>query len=70
MNPGDIIVGDPDGVIVIPRLDAERVLEEVLIFQQNDRRKLQAAIDGTADRSWVLKQLEEKKCEFVDGLYR
>jgi regulator of RNase E activity RraA len=70
VHPGDIIVGDADGVIVIPRLDAERVLEEVLIFQQNDRRKLQAAIDGTADRSWVLKQLEAKKCEIVDGLYR
>ena len=68
VNPGDIIVGDPDGVIVIPRQDAEEVLEAVKAFQQNDRRKLQAAIDGTADRSWVLKQLEAKKCEFRDGV--
>ncbi len=70
VNPGDIIVGDPDGVIVIPRQDAEEVLEAVKAFQQNDRRKLQAAIDGTADRSWVMKQLEAKKCEFRDGAYR
>ena len=70
VNPGDIIVGDPDGVIVIPRQDAEDVLEAVKAFQQNDRRKLQAAIDGTADRSWVMKQLEAKKCEFRDGAYR
>ncbi|HQN20190.1 MAG TPA: RraA family protein [Syntrophobacteraceae bacterium] len=69
VNPGDIIVGDPDGVIVIPRQDAEGVLEAVRAFQQNDRRKLRAAIDGTADRSWVMKQLEAKKCEFVDGVY-
>jgi RraA family protein len=68
INPGDIIVGDADGVIVIPRQDAEEVLEAVKAFQQNDRRKLQAAIDGTADRSWVLKQLEAKKCEFLDGV--
>ena len=68
VNPGDIIVGDPDGVIVIPRQDAEEVLEAVKAFQQNDRRKLQAAIDGTADRSWVMKQLEAKKCEFRDGV--
>ena len=67
--PGDIIVGDADGVIVIPRLDGEKILELSLVFQQNDRRKLQAAMDGTADRSWVLKQLREKKCEIVDGLY-
>ena len=69
VNPGDIIVGDPDGVIVIPRQDAEGVLEAVRAFQQNDRRKLRDAIDGTADRSWVMKQLEAKKCEFVDGVY-
>ena len=67
VTPGDIVVGDADGVIVIPRMDAARVLEDVLVFQQNDRRKLQAAIDGTADRSWVMKQLEAKKCEIVDG---
>lgn len=69
VSPGDIIVGDADGVIVIPRLDGEKILELALAFQQNDRRKLQTAIDGTADRSWVLKQLLEKKCEIVDGLY-
>jgi hypothetical protein len=45
------------------------VLEAVKAFQQNDQRKLQAAINGTADRSWVMKQLEAKKCEFVDGFY-
>ncbi len=50
------------------RQDAEEVLEAVKAFQQNDRRKLQAAIDGTADRSWVMKQLEAKKCEFRDGV--
>jgi hypothetical protein len=61
---------DADGVVVIPRLDAEKVLEDVLEFQQNDRRKLQAAIDGTADRRWVMKQLEAKKCEIVDGVFQ
>lgn len=70
VNPGDIIVGDPDGVIVIPGIDAESVLKAALAFQQNDRKKLQAAIDGTSDRSWVMKRLETKECEIVDGVYQ
>lgn len=69
VNPGDIIVGDPDGVIVIPRQDGEEVLEAVKAFQLNDRKKLQEAINGKADRSWVMRQLEVKKCFFVDRAY-
>ena len=62
-------VGDEDGVIVIPRRDAERVLLEAQAFQKSDTAKLRAAIDGTADRSWVRKQLDAKKCEFLDEAY-
>ena len=69
VHPGDIVVGDEDGVIVIPRRDAERVLREAQAFQKSDTAKLQAAIDGTADRSWVRKQLDAKKCEFLDEAY-
>ena len=58
-----------DGVIVIPRRDAERVLREAQAFQKSDTAKLRAAIDGTADRSWVRKQLDAKKCEFLDEAY-
>ena len=29
VNPGDIILADPDGVIVIPRKDAPQILEDV-----------------------------------------
>ena len=70
VNPGDIVVGDPDGVIVVPRMDAENILKEAQNFQQNDRRKLRAAMDGTSDRSWVKKKLEAKKCEIVNDVYR
>ena len=69
VHPGDIVVGDEDGVIVIPRRDAERVLRDAQAFQKSDTAKLRAAIDGTADRSWVRTQLDAKKCEFLDEAY-
>ncbi len=68
--PGDIIVGDSDGVIVIPRRDAARILDEARKFSANDRAKLQAAANGTADRSWVDKSLNAKGCEIIDDIYR
>ena len=58
VNPGDIILADPDGVIVIPRKDAAVILEDAKKFQAADEGKLAAAKDGTAKRGWVEKSLE------------
>ena len=70
VNPGDIILGDQDGVIVIPRRDAAQVLEAAKKFQANDRKKFFAAKDGTADRRWVETSLETKGFEIIDDVYR
>ena len=70
VNPGDIILADPDGVIVIPRKDAETVLKDAKDFQEKDEKKLEAAKNGTANRAWVDKALLEKGFEIVDEIYR
>ncbi len=70
VDPGDIIVGDGDGVIVIPKNDAEHILEEAKKFNINDRMKLKAAADGSVDRSWVEKSLLAKGCEIFEEAYR
>jgi regulator of RNase E activity RraA len=69
VNPGDIILGDSDGVIVIPRADATVLLEKALKFSTNDQAKVKAALDGTLDRSWVDKALDAGGCEIIDGYY-
>ena len=70
INPGDIILADPDGIIVIPRKDAAVVLEAAKKFQAADEAKLEAAKNGTAKRGWVEKTLAEKGYEIVDDVYR
>ncbi|MDA8498851.1 MULTISPECIES: RraA family protein [Citrobacter] len=69
VTPGDIIVGDSDGVIVIPKHDAAKLLEEARKFSANDHAKLVAAQTGKADRSWVDKALAAKGCETIDAVY-
>jgi RraA family protein len=68
--PGDIILGDEDGVIVIPKKDAPAVLEAARKFKASDSAKLAAAQNGTADRSWVDKTLAAKGCEIIEGAYQ
>lgn len=69
VNPGDIILADPDGVIVIPRKDSPQILEAAMKFQAADEGKLKAARDGTANRGWVEKALTEKEFEMIDGAW-
>lgn len=70
VNPGDIVLADPDGVVVIPRGDAAKILEDARAFQVADEGKLAAVRAGTAKRDWVDKALAEKGYEVIDGAYR
>ncbi len=55
---------------MIPRQDAATILEDAKKFQAADEKKLAAAKDGTANRSWVEKALAEKGYEIIDDVYR
>ncbi|WP_022818840.1 RraA family protein [Fusobacterium russii] len=70
VNPGDIIVADADGIIVIPKRDGDNILIEAKKVQANDAAKAQAAKTGSANRNWVAKLLDEKKFEFIDEVYK
>ena len=70
VNPGDIILADPDGVIVIPRGDSAQILKDAQEFQAADEKKLLAAKNGTANRAWVDKSLAEKGYEIIDDVYK
>lgn len=65
VEPGDIVIGDLDGVVCIPRQNAEGVLEQARA-QEEKERGIQQAIAGDGwDRSWVDEILRSKGCEGV-----
>ena len=69
VNPGDIILADPDGAIVIPRKDAPNIYEAALKFKEQDEAKLIKTREGTINREWVDKLLVQKEFEIIDEVY-
>lgn len=67
--PGDIVKGDPDGIIVIPRLDASSILAKARAYAEKDRLTLEQAKAGTWDRSWIDETLEKIGTEVLDDYY-
>ena len=67
--PGDIIMGDSDGVIVIPAGDAKALLEQATAFTVADSAKSRAAREGKSDRSWIDKSLQAKGCEVIEAVW-
>jgi RraA family protein len=60
VRTGDIILGDDDGLVVIPQELAEQVIrrtEQIIRYERDYVRDLEA---GTLDRSWVDKLLKSK----------
>jgi RraA family protein len=60
VNPGDIIVGDADGLVAIPQEQAERVLASAKSILEKETVSMKQILAGTVDRSWVDKALKEK----------
>jgi len=69
VNPGDIILGDMDGVLVIPKKDAAAILEKAIPFAEKDAEKSANAPLGKLNRAWVAKAMEDKGVEIIDGVY-
>ncbi|WP_244831318.1 RraA family protein [Caballeronia sp. TF1N1] len=56
--PGDIIVGDEDGVLAFAQADAADVIERARQTEQKEAQALRSIAEGTFDRSWIAAQLE------------
>jgi len=66
VEPGDLMLGDADGVLAVPRLAAAEVLAAAEAKQAAEGREMAAIRAGSSDRSWVDKTLQARGCVFED----
>jgi regulator of RNase E activity RraA len=66
VSPGDVIVADDDGVVVIPLAEAAEILSKAKELENKEKHIIQDIAGGTWDRSWIDQVLKRKGCEFVD----
>jgi RraA family protein len=66
INPGDLIIGDDDGLLCVPRLEAETIYRAAKAKNDAEEKQMAAIKAGTSDRSWVDAALVRLGCEMMD----
>ncbi|MBU2700208.1 regulator of RNase E activity RraA [Sporomusaceae bacterium BoRhaA] len=60
VHPGDILVGDEDGIVVINPRDAENLLEKAKAKSRAELKTIENIANLAWDRTWVEQALEER----------
>lgn len=67
VEPGDLVIGDSDGVLSVPRALAADILAATQAKQEAEHRQMAAIDAGTNDRRWVDAALKQKGCVFPEA---
>jgi len=60
VRPGDLVLGDGDGLLVVQSEEAEDIATRVEAIQRTEADVLKSIAEGRADRAWVDKTLRAK----------
>jgi len=66
IQPGDILVGDEDGLVVIKPEDAPELLQKTKAKNLAEQQTMKDIANMNWDRTWVDKALKERGCEYID----
>ncbi len=67
VNPGDIVVGDLNGVVIVPRVIAEELLERLIAQTASEADYVAAIARGDFSNAWVDKLLDQSGIEIESG---
>lgn len=62
IEPGDLIIGDDDGLLCVPYDQVAEVYDRATAKHAAEEKQMRQIAEGTNDRSWVLESLKKKGC--------
>ncbi|QNQ98961.1 MULTISPECIES: RraA family protein [Pseudomonas] len=62
IEPGDLVIGDDDGLLCVPYDHVAEVYDRAAAKHAAEEKQMQQIAEGTNDRSWVLESLRKKGC--------
>lgn len=66
VEPGDLILGDEDGLLSVPYAEVEEVYLKASTKYAAEQKQLEQIAVGENDRSWVINSLKQKGCELPE----
>lgn len=66
IEPGDLVIGDDDGLLCVPYDQVPEVFDRATAKHAAETKQLEQIAKGENDRSWVLKSLQQKGCALPD----
>src|SRR6266516_1202402 len=67
IEPGDLVLGDGDGVLCVPFAEVEAVFRAAKAKQESEVQQAAVIKAGISDRAWVDETLKRLGCEFADA---
>ncbi|GFM52848.1 RraA family protein [Pseudomonas capsici] len=62
IEPGDLVIGDDDGLLCVPYDQVAEVYERAVAKHTAESKQMEHIAQGTNDRTWVLESLKKKGC--------
>ncbi len=66
IEPGDLVIGDDDGLLCVPYAEAANLLAAAQAKQEVEARMVAGIADGSYDRSWVDATLKRLNCQMPE----
>lgn len=64
ISPGDLMIGDDDGLLCVPYEHVEDVYQAARAKSDTEKKQMAEILEGRRDRSWIDAELKRRGCAF------